>query len=63
MSLVVSPNPECLPGTMFQTWAKSARIQSQRLLSHESFLIPPFLSQQTIVSWRAKNLWFQIYYS
>ena len=41
MSLVVSPNPECLPDTMVQTRAKRARIQSQRPLSPESTLIPP----------------------
>ena len=36
-----SPNPECLPDTMIQTRAKSARIQSLRTLSHESTINPP----------------------
>ena len=36
----VSPNPECLPDTRIQTRAKSARIQSQRPLSHESTIKP-----------------------
>ena len=39
----VSPNPECLPDTRIQTRAKSARIQSQRPLSHESTIDPPTL--------------------
>ena len=39
----VSLNPECLPDTMIQTRAKSARIQSQRPLSHESTIKPPTL--------------------
>ena len=37
----VSPNPECLPDTMVQTRAKSARIQSLRPLSHGSTINPP----------------------
>ena len=46
MSRTISPNPECLPDTMVQTLAKSARIQSQRSLSQESTLKPPsFLNQ------------------
>ena len=39
----VSPNPECLPDTMIQTRAKSARIQSLRPLGHESTINPPTL--------------------
>ena len=39
----VSPSPECLPDTRIQTRAKSARIQSQRSLSHESTIDPPTL--------------------
>ena len=39
----VSPNQGCLPDTMIQTRAKSAHIQSQRPLSHESTFKPPSL--------------------
>ena len=35
------PNPECLPDTRIQTRAKSARMLSQRPLSHESNINPP----------------------
>ena len=44
----VSPNPECLPDTMIQTRAKSARIQSLRPLSHESTINPPTLLKKTL---------------
>ena len=37
-----SPQPECLSDTMVQTWAKRARIQSQRPLSPESALNTPY---------------------
>ena len=43
MSRIVSPNPKYFPDTIVQTRAKSARIQSQKPLSHESTLKPPFL--------------------
>ena len=54
----VSPNSECLPDTMIQTRAKSARIQSQRPFSHESTIEPPtFLNKPLEL-----GLWFHNQY-